>query len=206
MVAIVDYGSGNLRSVSNAVARLGYTVTVTSSPPDLLEARAVILPGVGAGGDTMRQLEKRGMSPVIRQLIADGRPLLAICVGMQVLLDRTEEGDGHDCFGFIPGTVRRLPAGLKVPHMGWNQVHQRVPHALYQGIPDGAYFYFIHSYYADPVDASVIAGETEYGVNMCSVVIRGNLVATQFHPEKSGSHGLRMLGNFLWMALGNSTF
>jgi glutamine amidotransferase len=200
MIAIVDYGAGNLRSVVNSVTKLGYKSRVTSNCDDMLEAAAVILPGVGAAGDTMDSLEKLGMVDVIRQLILERRPLFAVCVGLQILLSGTEEGGWHECLGAIPGIVRRLPPGLKVPHMGWNQVKQRIAHPVFDGIPDEANFYFVHGYYADPDDMSVVAGTTEYGVSICSVVIKDGLIATQFHPEKSGEHGLRMYSNFLSMA------
>lgn len=201
MIAIIDYGAGNLRSVANAIAKLGYQPRVTSDPGEVLAAAAVIFPGVGAAGDTMRSLEELGMAEVIRQRVSEERPLFAVCVGLQVLFSGTEEGGWHQCLGLIPGAVRRLPPGLKIPHMGWNQVKQRTGHSLFAGIPDQANFYFVHSYHADPDDISVVAGTTEYGVTLCSVLIRGNLVATQFHPEKSGNDGLRMYANFLKMAL-----
>ena len=201
MIAIIDYGAGNLRSVANAVSKLGHQSRVTSNPNDVLDANAVILPGVGAAADTMRNLEKSGMIEVIRQLIYEDRPFFAVCVGMQVLFTETEEGGGYKCLGIIPGVVRRLPPGLKIPHIGWNQVKQKNTHPLFDNIPDEANFYFVHSYYADPYDISVVAGTTNYGVTMCSMVVRGNLVATQFHPEKSGDNGLRMYSNFLKMAL-----
>ena len=203
MIIIIDYGAGNLRSVANAIARLGYEPTVTSSPSDALEGDAVIFPGVGAAGDTMHSLQKSGMANAIRQLITEARPLFAICVGMQVMFSGTEEGGWRECLGIIPGSVKRLPAsGLKIPHMGWNQVKQRVAHPIFDGIPDEANFYFVHGYYGDPEDKSVVAGTTEYGVPICSMAIKGSLAATQFHPEKSGEHGLRMYSNFLKMALG----
>ena len=201
MIAIIDYGAGNLRSVANAIAKLGYQPKVTGNPGDVLSAAAVILPGVGAAADTMHNLDRSGMSQAVRQLVTDGRPLFAVCVGMQVLFTETEEGGRHMCLGIIPGIVRRLPPGLKIPHMGWNQVNRKENHLLFDSIPDGANFYFVHSYYAAPEDLSVTAGTTEYGVSFCSVVIRDNVVATQFHPEKSGEHGLRMYDNFLKMAL-----
>jgi glutamine amidotransferase len=201
MIAIIDYGAGNLRSVANAIAKLGYQPRVTSNPGDVLDAAAVILPGVGAVGDTMDSLEKLGMLNAIWQLIQQGRPLFAVCVGLQILFSGTEEGGWHECLGVIHGIVKRLPQGLKVPHMGWNQVKQMVIHPVFDGIPDEANFYFVHSYYAETDDTSVVAGMTDYGVPMCSMVIKNNLVATQFHPEKSGEHGLRMYSNFLRMAL-----
>jgi len=200
-IAIIDYGAGNLRSVANAIARLGYRATITGSPDEVLGADAVILPGVGAAADTMHSLEATGMSQVIHRLISEERPLFAVCMGMQVMLEASEEGGWHKCLGVIPGTVRKLRTEDKIPHIGWNQVKQRVAHPLFDAIPDEASFYFVHSYYADPKDASVVAGATDYGVSFCSVIIQGNLVATQFHPEKSGEHGLRMYANFLQMAL-----
>ncbi len=200
MIAIIDYGAGNLRSVANALARLGYLATVTDNPRDVVAAKAVILPGVGAAADTMRSLEKAGMADAIRRVISDNKPFFAICVGMQVLFDETEEGGRHRCLGIIPGSVRRLPPGFKVPHMGWNQVNQKIRHPLFDSIPDGANFYFVHSYYAGAQDGAVVAGTTDYGIPFCSVLVSGNLMATQFHPEKSGENGLRMYGNFLKLA------
>ena len=201
MIAIIDYGAGNLRSVANAIGKLGYYPIVTSDPGKVLDAAAVILPGVGAAADTMNNLEKLGMTNIIWQLIRQGRPLFAVCVGLQILFSGTEEGGWHECLRVIPGTVRRLPSGLKIPHIGWNQVKQTIAHPVFEGIPDEANFYFVHSYYAEPDDMSVVAGTTEYGVSMCSMVIKDNLIATQFHPEKSGEHGLKMYSNFLNMAL-----
>jgi len=200
-IAIVDYGAGNLGSVANAIVKLGYEPKVTDRPSDVLSAAAVILPGVGAAGDAMENLKAIGMADVIRQLIDVKRPLFAVCVGLQLLFSSTEEGGWHECLNIIPGTVRRLPAGLKIPHMGWNQVKQIVKHQVFDAIPDEANFYFVHSYYVDPEDKSVIAGTTDYGPSFGSVIIRDNLVATQFHPEKSGNWGLRMYSNFLKRAL-----
>jgi glutamine amidotransferase len=200
-IAIIDYGAGNLRSVANAITKLGYHPRVTSDPSEVLDSAAVILPGVGAAADTMNSLEKLDMTDTIRQLIQQGRPFFAICVGLQILLSRTEEGGGHECLGIIPGKVKRLPQGLKIPHIGWNQVKQRFTHPVFEGIPDEANFYFVHSFYAEPEDTSVVAGTTSYGVSMCSMVIEDNLIATQFHPEKSGAHGLKMYANFLKIAL-----
>lgn len=201
MITIVDYGAGNLRSVANAMGKLGYQAKVTSNPGDVIDAAAVIFPGVGAAGDTMDSLEKLGMADAIRQLIHGERPLFAVCVGLQILLSGTEEGGWHECLGVIPGKVKRLPQGLKIPHIGWNQVKQKVTHPIFEGIPDETNFYFVHSYYAEPEDISVVAGTTDYGVSICSMVIKDSLVATQFHPEKSGEYGLKMYANFLKMAL-----
>jgi len=201
MIAIIDYGAGNLRSVVNAIGRLGYQVEVTSSPHDILAARAVILPGVGAAADTMNNLVKLGLADSIRRFIAEGRPFLGICIGLQVLFTITEEGGSHECLGVISGSVRKLPSGLKIPHMGWNQVRQKVAHPIFSGVPDEANFYFVHSYYVDPDDKSLVIGETEYGIPISSVIASGNLVATQFHPEKSGEVGLRIYDNFIKLAL-----
>jgi len=196
-VVIVDYGAGNLRSVERAVARAGFEPLVSSRPEDAAAAGVLIVPGVGAAADTMRNLRERGLAEPIRQYIAAGRPFLGVCMGLQALLTVSEEGGEHECLGVIPGRVRRLPQGLKVPHMGWNRVRQRRPHPVFDGIPDDAYFYFVHSYYPDPEDDSVVVGETDYGVTFASVVAAGSLVATQFHPEKSGEAGLRFYENFL---------
>lgn len=201
MIAIINYGAGNIGSVANAITKLGYRLKVTNKPKDILDANAVILPGVGAAGDTVDKLEMLGVGDAIRQLVRENRPLLAVCVGLQVLLPDTEEGGGHKCLDILPGNVRRLPQGLKIPHMGWNQVNQKVQHPIFDGIPDGANFYFVHSYYADPDEASIVSGITEYGISFCSMVIKDNLVATQFHPEKSGNYGLKMYSNFLTLAL-----
>ena len=201
MIAIIDYGAGNLRSVANAIARLGYQPRITSDPAEVVNAEAIILPGVGAAGDTMASLKRRGLADMIGQLIAEGRPFLGVCLGLQILFASTEEGGGHECLGIIPGQVRKLPSGLKIPHMGWNQVKQMISHPVFEGIPDEANFYFVHSYYVEPEDRSLVAGETEYGVRICSVIARGNLVATQFHPEKSGEIGLKFYDNFIRQAL-----
>jgi imidazole glycerol-phosphate synthase subunit HisH len=202
VIAIIDYGAGNLRSVANVIKKLGYCPTVTGDPRQVLNATAVILPGVGAAADTMNSLERLGMTNAIRQLIQQRRPLFAICVGLQILFSGTEEGGWHRCLGVIPGKVKRLPQGLKIPHIGWNQVKQRFCHPVFEGVPDEANFYFAHSFYAEPENISVAAGTTSYGVSMCSVIIKDNLIATQFHPEKSGEHGLKMYANFLKTALG----
>ena len=201
MIAIVDYGAGNLRSVVNAVNKLGYRPTVTSSPDDVLKAQAVILPGVGAAADTMVNLKELGLDSSIRRFISEDRPFLGVCIGLQILFAGTEEGGWHRCLDIIPGLVRKLPSTLKIPHMGWNQVKQKLSHPIFDGIPDEANFYFVHSYYVEPEDRSLVAGETEYGIPICSVLTRGNMVATQFHPEKSGEVGLRFYSNFIKIAL-----
>ena len=197
MIAIIDYGAGNLRSVYNAISLLGYSPTVTANASDVLDADMVILPGVGAAADTMSSLGKLGLVDPIRQRILDGGPFFGVCMGLQLLLASSDERGGCDCLGIIPGRVKKLPEGLKVPHMGWNQVRQKLEHPVFNGIPDDSNFYFVHSYYVEPDDRSVVAGETDYGITFCSMIIRGNLVATQFHPEKSGEIGLKMYDNFI---------
>ena len=196
-IIVVDYGAGNLRSVARAVAHVGHEPTVTQDPVEVATADALIVPGVGAAADTMRNLREHNMVEPIREYIASGRPFFGVCMGQQALLTVSEEGGEHACLDIIPGRVIKLPPGQKVPHMGWNTVRQRVAHPIFEGIPDDSYFYFVHSYYPDPEDESVIIGETEYGVTFASVLARDNIVATQFHPEKSGEMGLRMYANFL---------
>lgn len=198
-VVIVDYGAGNLRSVERAVADAGVDPCVTADPYDVLHAERLIVPGVGAAADTMRNLRERGMVEPVREFIASGRPFLGVCMGQQALLGVSEEGGEHECLGIIPGRVKRLPGGdgRKVPHMGWNNVRQRREHPIFEGIPDESFFYFVHSFYPAPDDDDTVIGETEYGLTFASVLARDNIVATQFHPEKSGASGLRMYANFL---------
>ncbi|HUZ02830.1 MAG TPA: imidazole glycerol phosphate synthase subunit HisH [Thermomicrobiaceae bacterium] len=196
MIAVVDYGAGNLASVVNALTRVGTDATVTQDPTTILSAAGVVVPGVGAAADTMRHLDGLGLSPVIREVIARGIPYLGICMGMQALMTVSHEGGEHPGLDVIPGAVRRLPGGQPVPHMGWNQVRQVVDSPLFDGIPDLAEFYFVHSFYIDPADAAWTGGVTEYGVGFTSAVIRGNVMGTQFHPEKSGRWGLQLLANF----------
>ena len=205
MVTIIDYGAGNLRSVVNAIGKLGYQSKITSKTDDVAAAKALILPGVGAAGDTMTNLNRLQLTDPIIRYIRDGRPFLGICIGLQVLFTGTEEGGWHDCLSVISGRVRRLPIGQKIPHMGWNQVKQVTPHPVFDGIPDETNFYFVHSYYVEPDDESLVAGKTDYDITFCSAIARGNLVATQFHPERSGEHGLRIYDNFLKLALAGET-
>jgi imidazole glycerol-phosphate synthase subunit HisH len=200
-VVIIDYGAGNLRSVQKAVERAGYAPLVTDDPALVRSAKAVILPGVGAAADTMCNLRDHRMEEPVREVIAAGTPFLGVCMGLQALLTTSEEDGEQRCLDVLSGSVRRLPAGQKVPHMGWNQVKQLRPHPIFEGIPDLSYFYFVHSYYAQPEDVRDVIGQTEYGVPFASVVARDNLVATQFHPEKSGELGLRIYANFLARAL-----
>ncbi|MEL7561721.1 imidazole glycerol phosphate synthase subunit HisH [Dehalogenimonas sp. 4OHTPN] len=201
MIAIIDYGAGNLRSVANAVALLGYDGRVTSSPRDVMSAEGVILPGVGAAADTVVSLKSHGLDQAIKEIIIKGTPFLAVCVGLQVLFEETEEGGGCQCLGLLPGKVKKLPSRVKVPHIGWNNVRQAKPHYLFDGITDGAFFYFVHSYYAEPVSDTNVIGATDYGLTFASAVAFGNTMATQFHPEKSGAAGLKMYDNFLKRAI-----
>jgi glutamine amidotransferase len=200
VITIIDYGAGNLRSVVNAIRNLGYQPNISNSPAEVLEANAVILPGVGAAGSTVNSLERLGLTKAIIQYIASGRPFLGVCIGLQVLFSGTDEGGGHECLGIIAGRVKKIPSGQKIPHMGWNQVKQMVRHPVLKDIQDEANFYFVHSYYVEPEDKSLVAGETEYGTTFCSIIAKDNLVATQFHPEKSGESGLKMYENFLKLA------
>ena len=193
-VVVIDYESGNLRSVSKALEMAGVQPQVTGDPKALLSADMAVLPGVGAGDAAMRALRQRGLVQPLREYVASGRPFLGICLGMQLLMDTTEEGDSA-CLGIIPGRTRRLPDRLKVPHMGWNEVKLKKKHPLFEGIPDSSHFYFVHSYYAEPENEELVAGVTEYGMPFCSIVVKDNVVATQFHPEKSSTLGLRMYKN-----------
>jgi glutamine amidotransferase len=207
-VAVVDYGMGNLRSVSQAVlhvaAGTGFDVVVTSRPDEVYAAERVVLPGQGAMPDCMRELRDSGLQDAVLDAAAR-KPLFGVCVGMQMLFDRSEEGP-TDGLGLVGGEVRRFqlagrlqPDGsrFKVPQMGWNGVFQSGSHPVWAGVPDGAYFYFVHSFYARPSDPRHSVGETDYGDRFTSAVARDNIFATQFHPEKSAGHGLALYRNFL---------
>lgn len=198
-LVVIDYQSGNLRSVGKALESVGVAPQVTSDSGRITEADAVVFPGVGSGPAAMEALRQRGLVAPLQKYVASGRPFLGVCLGLQLLLERTEEGDA-DCLGSIAGRVKRLPEGLKVPHMGWNNVQIIKEHPVFDGVPQGSHFYFVHSYYAAPDDVRWVAGATEYGVSFCSVYAKGNLVATQFHPEKSGPVGLRIYKNFVALA------
>lgn len=203
MIGIIDYDMGNLGSVLNAFRSLELPVRMLESPAEAPDCRLLVLPGVGAFGDGIRHLRRRGWEPVLRDWIAADRPFLGICLGLQLLFAASEESPGEQGLAVLEGDVRRfrVPPPLKVPHMGWNRVHAAPPAAeLFEGIPEGAHMYFVHSYYACPKDDSVIAARTDYGGRFCSAVRRGALVAVQFHPEKSQAHGLRLLRNIAAMA------
>lgn len=195
-IAVVDYGAGNLRSVAHAVEHVGLPSVVTDAAEAILKADGVILPGVGAAADTMANLLRLNLVEPVKEVIARGTPFFGVCMGLQALFTTSEEGGEHPCLNVFPGRVKRFPGGLNIPHMGWNQVRQLRPHPFFDSVPDNANFYFVHSYYVEPVDRTPVAGETDYGVAFASVVCHGNVVATQFHPEKSGKDGLQLYRNF----------
>ena len=195
-IAIVDYQAGNLRSVQKALEHTGSEASITSDPHDIERADALVFPGQGANDSSMRQLKARGLVNPIKEFISSGKPFLGVCLGLQLLLEGSEEGV-EPGLGVLSGRVRRfLPNGLKVPHMGWNEVDFHIEHPVLEGIPNGSHFYFVHSYYVDPEDKGVIAGTTTYGIEFCSAVAWDNVIAVQFHPEKSGDIGLKMYRNF----------
>jgi glutamine amidotransferase len=195
-VAIIDYGVGNLRSVEKAFEAGGVETVVSSDERVLRSAERLVLPGVGAFGACMRALVERGFERLVRERVNEGTPLLGVCVGMQMLFDESEEFGVTAGLGLLRGRVRRFDAGLRVPHVGWNQVEWRKPHPLAEGIEDKTFFYFVHSYFCDAEDEEVAVGVTEYGLSYASVVARANVCGVQFHPEKSQAAGLRLLKNF----------
>ena len=203
MIAIIDYGMGNLRSVQKGFERVGCPAVVTADPKVVLEADRIVLPGVGAFPDCMRNLEVGGFIGPLLRVIREGRPFLGICLGLQLLFTESDEFGTHPGLDVIPGRVVRFPDGmaeggekLKIPHMGWNQlaISRRPP--LLAGIDEGSNFYFVHSFYVVPEDTAVVATTTSYGIEFCSAVWKDNIVATQFHPEKSQEKGLKILKNF----------
>lgn len=197
MIVIVDYGVGNLSSVEQACLRVGADAMVTADLGALGAARGVILPGVGAFGDGMASLRAAGWLPALQAWVAAGRPLLGICLGMQLLFEESEEMGHHHGLGFLAGRVRRFAHGLKVPHVGWNQVHAVRPSPILAGVPDGSYAYFVHSYYVEPADEADVLATTNYGGHYASVIGRGSIYGLQFHPEKSQEVGLAILANFV---------
>ena len=193
-VAILDYGSGNLHSVARAVARVGGEPLVTGDPEAVASADALVIPGVGHFGQCVRAIRDRGLDAAIRDFAGSGRHVVGVCVGMQILFEMSDE-DGEPGLGMLPGGARRLPGSVKVPHMGWNTVSWRTPHAFVAGIPDDTRFYFVHSYAPDPSDDTI--GVTEHGRTFAAAVAHENVFATQFHPEKSSEAGLQIYENIV---------
>ncbi|MEO0529512.1 MAG: imidazole glycerol phosphate synthase subunit HisH [Planctomycetota bacterium] len=202
MIAIIDFGLGNLRSVQKALEKVGHAATITDDPASIATSERVILPGVGASADGLAAIRARGFEEPLKDFIASGRPFLGICLGLQMLFEWTYEDGEHRGLGVLPGKVVRfdIASDLKVPHMGWNQVQYAHRPPIFKGIEEDAYFYFVHSYHVVTDDESIIATETDYGGPFCSSVWRDNVYATQFHPEKSQAVGLRLLKNFAELA------
>lgn len=197
MIAIIDYGMGNLRSVQKGFAKVGIQAEIVQDPAAVDVAPAVVLPGVGAFADAMENLHRSGMVEAIERAVQQGKPLLGICLGQQLLFESSEEFGQTKGLGIFPGTVKRFPASsLKVPHMGWNQVEVKKATPLLEGVPEGSAFYFVHSYYVESSDPEVIVTLTDYGLKFASVVGKDNVFGIQFHPEKSSTLGLRILENF----------
>jgi imidazole glycerol-phosphate synthase subunit HisH len=197
MIAIVDYGIGNLRSVQKAFEGVGAPASLITTPMELAEADAIVLPGVGAFGDGMDNLESAGFVDPLLRLVQLGRPVMGICLGMQLLFEESEEMGRHRGLGLLPGRVRRFAGELKVPQIGWNQIHWQRQTPLAIGVPDGAYAYFVHSYYADASTSEHVLATTDYGIEYPSIVGHDNIVGLQFHPEKSQDVGLQILSNFV---------
>ncbi len=201
-IAIIDYGMGNLHSAAKALEKVGAQVVVTRDPAEVLRADKVVLPGVGAFGDCMKNLNERQLAPVIHEVIAAGKPFLGICVGLQLLFEGSEEDPGVAGLGIFKGLVRKIAApGLKIPHMGWNNLAYRTSSPLFQGLPPAAYVYFVHSYHAVPTDETCITAVTDYGGPVTAAVGCGLVQAVQFHPEKSSAVGLQILTNFKEMSI-----
>ena len=199
MIAIIDYDAGNIRSVEKALLLLGQEVKITSDAKEIQTADKVILPGVGAFGDAMENLKSRGLNTVIHQVVEQGTPFLGICLGLQLLFERSDEAPGVDGLGILKGEIVRIPAaeGLKIPHMGWNSLHLSHNGRLFEGIKEGSYVYFVHSYYLKAQDEKIVKASTKYGVNIHASVEKDNVFACQFHPEKSSEVGLQILKNFV---------
>jgi glutamine amidotransferase len=196
MIAVIDYAINNLRSVEKAFQSLGVDVLATNAPEEIRQAEKIVLPGVGAFADAMSNLKARNLDGVIREKVEAGTPLLGLCLGLQLLFSESEEFGRHFGFNFIPGKVLRIPAGLKVPHIGWNQLHLKRPDPLLKGIEEGSFVYFVHSYYANPQNQEDVLASSDYGIEFPAITNRKNVWATQFHPEKSQQVGLQILKNF----------
>ena len=196
MIAIVDYGMGNLRSVQKGFEQVGHAAQVTACPEEVRRAERVVLPGVGAFGDAVANLKRAGLVEPILEAIDAGRPFLGICVGLQLLFTQSEEMGCHPGLNVLPGRVRRFPQGERIPQIGWNQIHIRSQTPLLDGIPDGSFFYFVHSYYVDPEGDDDTIATTDYGIDYTSIAGRDRVLGIQFHPEKSQDLGLRILKNF----------
>ncbi|MBX7246816.1 MAG: imidazole glycerol phosphate synthase subunit HisH [Candidatus Sumerlaeaceae bacterium] len=197
MISIVDYGMGNLQSVQKALAKLGFEATLISTPEEVKAATKLIIPGVGAFGDAMKGLAERGLVPALREAAADGKPIMGICLGMQVFFESSEESPGVEGLGYFKGTVKRfIPNGHKIPHMGWNNLQICGKPRLLAGLGNEPFVYFVHSYFVAPTESDVAAATCEYGETFVAAVERGNLCGTQFHPEKSQDVGLGILANF----------
>ena len=199
MIAIIDYDAGNIKSVEKALLLLGQEVKITDDAKEILSADKVVLPGVGAFGDAMGNLERRGLVPVIRETVEKGTPFLGICLGLQLLFERSDEAPGVAGLGILPGEILRIPSkeGLKIPHMGWNSLHLEHGGRLFEQVPEQSYVYFVHSYYLKAGEEEIVKASTEYGVHIHASVEKGNVFACQFHPEKSSEVGLRILSNFV---------
>ncbi len=201
MIAIIDYDAGNLRSVQKALEFLGYEAVITSEESEILSAERVILPGVGAFGEAMEQLKNRGLDETIQKVVSSGKPFLGICLGLQLLFEESEESPDVKGLGILSGKIVKIPAGqgLKIPHMGWNQLNIQKNKGFLKEIGEQPFVYFVHSYYMEPSDQTLIAATTDYGVELPVAVEKGNVMAAQFHPEKSGTVGLQILKNFVEM-------
>lgn len=199
MIAIIDYDAGNIKSVEKAMILLGQEVTITGDREEILKADKVILPGVGAFGDAMENLRRTGLDRVIRETVDKGTPFLGICLGLQLLFERSDEAPGVDGLGILKGEIVRIleADGLKIPHMGWNSLHLEHDGRLFRGIREGEYVYFVHSYYLKAEDENIVKASTEYGVHIHASVEQDNVFACQFHPEKSSDAGIRILKNFV---------
>ncbi len=195
-VAIIDYGVGNLRSVEKAFAATRCEALVSADESVLRAAERLVLPGVGAFGACMKALKERGFDRLVQERAREGTPVLGVCVGMQLLFDESDEFGATAGLGLLRGRVRRFEGDLVVPHVGWNRIHQKQEHALFAGVADGSFCYFVHSFYCEPADDAVVVGHTEYGGRYASVVAQKNICGVQFHPEKSQDVGLKMLRNF----------